>query len=113
MAIAKSISANQALVAYNAASKAKPGTQQAKAFTAAQGFEATFLQNMLESMMAGLGAEGPMGSGQNGGGAWRGFLVDEMSRGMSKAGSLGIAPQVYREMINLQEKMGNTGGRKS
>jgi len=99
-----SIPARQALDAYQAAAKARPGSREAKAFSAAQGFEATFLQNMLENMTSGLGAEGPLGSGQNGGGAWRGFLLDEMSRSMSKAGSIGIAPQVYREMLQVQEK---------
>jgi Rod binding domain-containing protein len=106
MASRLSIPAQQALDAYRAAAKAKPGSREAKAFGTAQGFEATFLQNMLESMTSGLGAEGPLGSGQNGGGAWRGFLFDEMSRSMSKAGSIGIAPQVYREMLQAQERTG-------
>jgi peptidoglycan hydrolase FlgJ len=98
----------QAIVSYGAAAKAKPGTREAKAHSAAQNFEATFLQNMLENMSAGLGAEGPLGSGNAGGGAWRGFLLEEMSKGMAKSpgGGLGIAPHVYREMISLQEKRG-------
>jgi peptidoglycan hydrolase FlgJ len=113
MSLANTIPARQALEAYQAAAKAKPGTREAKARATAQGFEATFLQNMLESMVSGLGSEGPLGSGQNGGGAWRGFLMDEMSRSMSKSATLGIAPQVYREMINLQEKAGAVGGKRS
>jgi peptidoglycan hydrolase FlgJ len=98
----------QAIVSYGAAARAKPGTREAKAHAAAQSFEATFLQNMLENLASGLGAEGPLGSGNAGGGAWRGFLLDEMSKGIAKAprGGLGIAPQVYREMLNLQEKRG-------
>jgi peptidoglycan hydrolase FlgJ len=106
MAQVTSIPMQQALVSYQAAARAKSGTREAKAFQAAQSFEATFLQNMLENMASGLGSEGPLGSGQAGGGAWRGFLLDEMSRGMAKTpgAGLGIAPQVYREMIRLQEK---------
>ena len=103
MSIAATIPARQALEAYQAAAKAKPGSREAKARGAAQGFEATYFQNMLESMVAGVGTEGPLGSGQTGGGAWRGFLMDEMSKGMSKTSSLGIAPQVYREMMRIQE----------
>ncbi|MGL4240510.1 MAG: rod-binding protein [Beijerinckiaceae bacterium] len=53
-----------------------------------------------------MSEDGPLGTGQAGGGAWRGFLLDEMSRGMAKkaSGGVGIAPQVYREMLRLQEK---------
>jgi peptidoglycan hydrolase FlgJ len=106
MSLANTIPARQAITAYSAAAKAKPGTKEHKAHTAAQGFEAVFLQNMLESMVSGLGTDGPLGSGQAGGGAWRGFLVDEMSKGMSKQQTLGIAPQVYREMMRIQESSG-------
>jgi peptidoglycan hydrolase FlgJ len=96
----------QAIVSYQAAARAKPGSREAKAHQASQSFEATFLNNMLENMASGLGADGPLGSGQAGGGAWRGFLLDEMSKGMSKSpgGGLGIAPHVYREMMRIQEK---------
>ena len=104
MSISQSIPARQALEAYAAAAKAKPGSREAKARNAAQGFESTFLQNMLESMVSGLSGDGPLGGGQAGGGAWRGFLTDEMSRSMAKTSTLGIAPQVYREMMRLQEK---------
>jgi len=102
MTIANTVPAQQSLEAYAAAAKAKPGSREAKARSAAQGFEATFLQNMLESMVNGLGSDGPLGSGQAGGGAWRGFLTDEMSRSMARTSTLGIAPQIYREMMRLQ-----------
>jgi peptidoglycan hydrolase FlgJ len=106
MSIANTIPVKQALSAYAAAASAKPGTREAKARATAQGFEGTFFQNMLESMVSGLGTDGPLGSGQAGGGAWRGFLLEEMSKGMTKASgaALGIAPQVYREMMRFQEK---------
>jgi peptidoglycan hydrolase FlgJ len=104
MSIANTIPAKAALSAYTASAQAKPGSREAKARTAAQGFEGTFVQNMLESMVSGLGSDGPLGAGQAGGGAWRGFLMDEMSKGMTKSTSIGIAPQVYREMMRIQEK---------
>jgi Rod binding domain-containing protein len=105
MGVANSIPMKKAFEAYQAAANARPGSREQKAHQAARGFEATFLQNMLDTMTSGLGAEGPLGSGQAGGGAWKGFLLDEMARGMSKAPSagLGIAPHVYREMMRLQE----------
>jgi Rod binding domain-containing protein len=101
-----SIPMRNAQAAYVEAGRAKTGSREAKAFQAAQGFESIFFQNMLENMVSGLGADGPLGAGQAGGGAWRGFLLDEMGKGMAKtAGAgLGIAPQVYREMMRLQEK---------
>ncbi|MFM9974625.1 MAG: rod-binding protein [Beijerinckiaceae bacterium] len=104
MSVANTIPALQAISAYNAAASAKAGTQQAKARNTAQGFESTFIQNMLENLVSGMGTEGPLGSGQTGGGAWRGFLLEEMSKGMSKSGTVGIAPQVYREIMKFQER---------
>jgi peptidoglycan hydrolase FlgJ len=104
MRIADTIPARQAREAYAAAAKAPPGSREAKARASADGFEAVFMQTMLESMVSGLGSEGPLGTGQAGGGAFRGFLTDEMARSMAKTSTLGIAPQVYREMMRLQEK---------
>jgi Rod binding domain-containing protein len=102
MSVANTIPARQALEAYAAAAKAKPGSREAKALNAAQGFEATFLQNMLDNLVSGVGEEGPLGGSKSG--PWRGFLTDEMARSMTKTSSIGIAPQVYREMMRLQEK---------
>jgi Rod binding domain-containing protein len=106
MNVANSIPARKAYEAYLQAAKAKPGTREQKTYAAAQNFEATFLQNILENMTSGLGEEGPLGSGKDGGGAWKGFLLEEMSKGMAKAGSLGVAPQVYRQMLEIQEGRG-------
>ncbi len=104
MSVANTIPARQAMEAYKAAAHAKPGSREAKARTASEGFEATFLSNMLENLVSGFSEDGPLGGGKAGGGAWRGFLTDEMSRSMAKTSTIGIAPQVYREMMRLQEK---------
>jgi peptidoglycan hydrolase FlgJ len=105
MGTVNSIPLRNAFASYAAAAQAKAGTKEAKAFKTAQAFEGMLYQNMIQSMTSGLGEEGPLGSGQAGGGAWRGFLFDEMSKGASKTPSagLGIAPHVYREMLRLQE----------
>jgi peptidoglycan hydrolase FlgJ len=104
MSVNNSIPMRNAIKSYVAAAQAKAGTLEAKAFKTAQSFEGMLYQNMLQSMTSGLGQDGPLGSGQAGGGAWRGFLLDEMAKGMSKTPSagLGIAPHVYREMMRLQ-----------
>jgi Rod binding domain-containing protein len=92
----------EALAAYRAAAHAAAGSRAAKARAAADGFESTFLQNMMETMFGGIGEEGPLGSA-GGGGAWRGFYVEELSKTMARRGTLGIAPQVFREMFKGQE----------
>jgi Rod binding domain-containing protein len=106
MGVNNSIPMRNAINSYMAAAQAKAGTKEAKAFKTAQSFEGMLYQNMLEGMTAGLGQDGPLGSGQAGGGAWRGFLLDEMGKSASKSrgSGLGIAPHVYREMMRLQEK---------
>jgi Rod binding domain-containing protein len=106
MSVNNSIPMRNAINSYMAAAQAKAGSKEAKAFKTAQSFEGMLYQNMLEGMTAGLGQDGPLGSGQAGGGAWRGFLLDEMAKGASKSpsGGLGIAPHVYREMMRIQEK---------
>jgi Rod binding domain-containing protein len=103
MTIALTKPALSAIQAYQAAARSDASAAAQKARKAADGFESTFLQTMLEGMMAGLGQEGPLGGGQAGAGAWRGFLVEEYAKGMSRAGTIGIAPQVFREMLRHQE----------
>ena len=73
----------------------------AKARTAAQDFEAVFLNSMFSQMFAGVN-EGPFGGGQAAN-TWRSFLTDEYARNFAKAGGIGIADSVYKELIALQE----------
>jgi peptidoglycan hydrolase FlgJ len=49
---------------------------QQKARTAAQEFEAVFLNRMFDEMFTGTEGEGPVG-GAGAGGVWRSFLTDE------------------------------------
>ena len=81
---------------------AKSGTGAAKARASAQDFESVFLQAMISEMMSGLGKDGPLGEGEAGG-AWRGLLVDQYASTVSKAGGIGIADTVYRDILALQE----------
>ena len=69
----------------------------------AQEFEAVFLSNMLEEMFAGLAEEGPMGAGA-GTGTWRSFLTDQYAKTITANGGVGLADQVHRQLIALQER---------
>jgi len=75
---------------------------QAKAHTAAQDFEAVFLNSMFQHMFAGVDGEGPFG-GQGATGVWRSVLTDQYAKSIAKAGGIGIADQVYRSLIAHQE----------
>ncbi len=46
--------------------------------------------------------EGPFSGGQAAN-TWRSFLTDEYARNFAKAGGIGIADSVYKELIALQE----------
>jgi Rod binding domain-containing protein len=72
----------------------------AKARATAQDFEAVFLTSMFGQMFSGVN-EGPFSGGQAAN-TWRGFLTDEYAKNFAKAGGVGIADSVYRELIALQ-----------
>lgn len=101
MAITLGVTA--ALKAFELAAKAAPGSQAAKARKASEGFESSFTSSMVEQMFNGMDADGPLGINGPGGGAWRGMLVNEYANSITKAGGVGIAPQVFREMMRHQE----------
>jgi len=77
-------------------------TDKSKVRATAEGFEATFLNNMLQSMFTGLEDGGTWGSG-DGAEAWRGMLINEYAQSISKSGGIGIADAVERELLALQE----------
>jgi Rod binding domain-containing protein len=52
-------------------------------------------------MFEGLSTAPPFGGGE-GEGAFRSFLVDAMAKQMAKAGGIGLAPTIEREMIRMQ-----------
>ncbi|HWM82929.1 MAG TPA: rod-binding protein [Pseudolabrys sp.] len=85
----------------------KPLDKNAKAQTAAQDFEAVFLNSMFQQMFAGVTGDGPMG-GQGAVGVWRSFLTDEYARSFAKSGGVGIGDQVYSSLLAQQEISGGT-----
>ena len=80
--------------------KVSPEKQQ-KANTTSQDFEAVFLNSMFQQMSSGLKGEGPFGD-TPGTGPWRAMLTDEYAKGISKAGGVGIAADVYSTLIMQQ-----------
>ena len=68
----------------------------------AQEFEASFLSQMLKPMFANLGAEEPFGGG-TGEDMWRSLQVDEYGKVIAQKGGIGLADNVFREMLKLQE----------
>jgi Rod binding domain-containing protein len=77
-------------------------TKQTKARSAAQDFEAVFLNSMFQHMFTGISGDGPFG-GSGAVGVWRSMLTDEYAKSFAKSGGIGIADQVYRTLIARQE----------
>ncbi len=77
-------------------------TVAARAREQAQDFEAVFLGTMFQHMFTAADGEGPMGNTQ-GTGPWRSFLTDAFGKAMAQKGGIGIADEVYRSLITIQE----------
>ncbi len=79
---------------------AKPSLAAARA--AAEEFEAVFLSTMLDGMFSGLGTDAPFGGGSSEK-TYRSMLTAEYAKEISRKGGIGIADQIAREMIAIQE----------
>jgi hypothetical protein len=78
----------------------------------AEEFEAAFLAQMLTGLFQGVGGEGGGlglggGPGSAGGGgvgeAFEGMLREEYAKLISRSGGIGLADEIRREMLKLQE----------
>lgn len=67
----------------------------------ARDFEASFLSVMMQQMFTGLKSDG-MFDGGAGEEMFRSVLTDAMAKQVSRAGGVGIASSVEREMLKLQ-----------
>jgi Rod binding domain-containing protein len=67
----------------------------------AENFEASFLSIMLQQMFDGVETAPPFGGGP-GEAMFKSFLTDAMGKQMAKAGGVGVADDVAREMLKLQ-----------
>ncbi len=73
-----------------------------KAREAAESFEAFFLTQVLDTMFAGIETGGPFGGG-SGEKQWRSMLNEQFATAISKSGGIGIADQLYRQILAIQE----------
>ncbi|MCX2722051.1 rod-binding protein [Roseibium salinum] len=69
---------------------------------AAEEFEAVFLNTMLQNMFTGLDDGGTWGAG-TGSDAWQSLLIDEYAKTIAQTGGIGLADNVERELLALQE----------
>jgi Rod binding domain-containing protein len=79
----------------------KAGEEQARKI--ARDFESFFLSQMLQPMFREVTPESPFAGGA-GEDAWRSFQVDEYGKAIARAGGVGIADMVYREILKAQEQ---------
>lgn len=68
----------------------------------AEDFESVFLSQMLQPMFETVPTDSFMGGG-NAEKIYRGMMVEEMGKAITKSGGIGIADTVYRELLKLQE----------
>lgn len=69
----------------------------------AREFEAVFISQMFEQMWAGIKTDGPMGGG-TGEEIFRSMMIQEIGRQMSRQGGIGLADNVKRELLAIQEQ---------
>jgi flagellar protein FlgJ len=64
-------------------------------------FESSFLSIMLQQMFEGTETAAPFGGGP-GENMFKSFMTEAMANKMTKAGGVGVAPAIEREMLKLQ-----------
>jgi flagellar protein FlgJ len=74
----------------------------AAAHKTGEDFEAFFLSQVFENMFAGVGTDALFGGG-NGESVYRSLLLQQYSKVAAKAGGVGIADAVQREILRAQE----------
>lgn len=96
-------SALPAAATYQSAAPKPTHTQSAaQARKAAEEFEAFFIAQTVEAMFAGVETDGPFGGG-HAEQVFRSMLSQEYGKSMARSGGVGIADQVYREILKTQE----------
>lgn len=92
----------------DAASAAKTKLSEPTRKTA-DDFETMFLEQSMDRLLQGSGEEGPLGDNGPGGGIYKSMLSKEYAKSVSKSGGLGIADQVYGQMLKMQEAANGSG----
>ena len=84
------------------ATRALQGQNRQAVHQAAENFEAVYLSQMLAPMFEGLKTDGWFGGGP-GEDIYRSMMVEEYGKAIAHTGGLGIAENVERELLRLQE----------
>jgi peptidoglycan hydrolase FlgJ len=87
-----------------ASQKAATAPKDPRLWRQATDFETMFLENMMGHMVEGLEGEGPLGTQGTGADVYRSMLTKEHARSLGASGGVGIADNVYAELLKLQEK---------
>lgn len=74
----------------------------------AEEFEAVFLAEMLEPMFEGLETEG-LGGGGMGEEIFRPLLIEHYAAALSRAGGVGVADSIVRELVRMQQQAAAQG----
>jgi peptidoglycan hydrolase FlgJ len=74
----------------------------AAADKAAKEFEAVFIGQMVSTMFEGVKSDGPFGGGY-GETVFRSLMIEQYSKTIAEQGGFGLADQVKREILRLQE----------
>jgi Rod binding domain-containing protein len=80
----------------------KPTSNAGDARKAAENFEAFFLAQSLDSMFAGIDSDSLFGGGSSEN-VYRSLLNQEYAKVAAKSGGVGIADEVQREILRMQE----------
>jgi Rod binding domain-containing protein len=75
--------------------------RRAQIHETAQKYETSFLSIMLQQMFEGVESGGTFGGG-HGESMFKSFLTEAMAKQTARAGGVGIAAQVEREMLKMQ-----------
>lgn len=94
---AKAVSA----AANTAVMSAEETAKRAKIRATAENFESSFMSVMMQQMFEGVKTSEPFGGGQ-GEEMFKSVMTDAMSKQMTKAGGIGLASTIQREMLKLQ-----------
>jgi len=78
-----------------------------KLWATAKDFESVFLGSMFSQITRELQGDGPLGNQGTGSEAWRSMLTEELGKSVAQSGGVGIAPQIYSELIHLQSMQGS------
>lgn len=97
-----SIEADRFLSAQTLAPKLGKKGDEHQARKVAQDFESFFISQMLQPMFQNIKPEKPFdgGAGED---VWKSFQIQEFGKAIARAGGVGIADMVYREMMKAQE----------